>query len=93
MKSKNSIILMFLICVILALSGCVTATYDTKTKEVKYTRLFMTQNVGGVHVEMDDPNAGTVYIYIDNLKSDSATILKDAGALLMEGIKIGRGQI
>ena len=72
-----------LIVVLLFVSSCVTARYNTETKELSYQR-FGDQKLGGVEVVLSDGS----YVIIENQKSE-ARILTDALRLIEKGIEIG----
>ena len=78
---KKLIVLTMLIVVLLA--GCVTASYNPETKEVKYARLG-DQTVSGFTAELPD---GSKVAF--EQQESKAQMFKTALELVKEGIRIG----
>ena len=72
--------------VALLLGGCVTATYNPVTKELKYERIG-DQKMSGVIVEMYPD--GRVDVLLEAQQSE-ARMFQDALRLIEKGIEIGR---
>jgi len=83
-KMKYSIVI--LLAVVLLVAGCVTASYNPKTNEIKYSRLG-DQKVSGFTAELPD---GSKVAF--EQQESNAQMLQSALQLLEKGMEIGASQ-